>query len=179
MMMVSPITVRSWAKNGDLNAITTAGGHRRFKYEDILRFADEKNIELQINETTSNRLLIVDDDPSLASYLYESLIDLAEISEIKIANNGFQTGSLVQSFKPHIILLDLMMPGLNGFQVCEQLKQDKATKETRIIAMTGFHNDDNTQKIITLGAEKCLRKPFDHKELLEAINFNQSTLQNA
>lgn len=174
MLMVSPITVRQWAQKGWLKASTTVGGHRRFIYQDVEKFARERNLTMLSTENTVPRILIVDDDEQLAKFLIELLSSPDNQPQIEVACDGFDAGRKIQSFNPDILLLDLMMPGMNGFDVCHQLKNDPACKSIRIIAMTGYPTPENVERIITAGAEVCLSKPLDEKLLLETIGLTAS-----
>ncbi len=171
MLMVSPVTVRQWAQKGWLKASTTVGGHRRFIYYDVETFARERNLTLLLPSNTIPRILIVDDDEQFAGFLFELLSGLDNTPEIDVACDGFDAGRKVQAFNPDIILLDLMMPGMNGFDVCHQLKNDPVYKSVRIIAMTGYPTPENLDRIIKAGAEICLGKPLDEKLLLDAIGI--------
>jgi excisionase family DNA binding protein len=174
LLMVSPVTVRQWAQKGDLKALTTPGGHRRFLIEDIAAFAGERGIKLPIDkldEESGLRVLIVDDDKQLANFLVELLQSRDADIKTEVSNDGFDAGRKVQTFHPHVILLDLMMPGINGFEVCHILKQDPATSGIRIIAMTGFHAKENVDRILKAGAEACLPKPLDTGLLFQAIGI--------
>jgi len=171
LLMVSPVTVRQWAQKGGLSALTTPGGHRRFLRHDVERFARERGIALQPPAGDSLRILIVDDDKQLAGYLVELFANREEAVSTQTAHDGFEAGAKVQTFQPHIMLLDLMMPGLDGFGVCHQMQEDPNTKAVRIIAMTGYHTTGNVQRILAAGAEVCLPKPFPNDELLEAIGL--------
>jgi len=171
LLMVSPVTVRQWAQKGGLHALTTPGGHRRFLRHDVERFARERGISLQPPEGDTLRILIVDDDRQLAGYLVELLASQSTAISTEVAHNGFDAGIRVQTFKPHILLLDLMMPGLDGFEVCQRMQQDPSTQAVRIIAMTGYHTPENVQRILAAGAEVCLAKPVPDGKLLEAIGL--------
>ncbi len=176
LLMVSPVTVRQWAQKGGLSALTTPGGHRRFLRHDVERFARERGIALQPPEGDSLRILIVDDDKQLAGYLVELFANREEAVSTQTAHDGFEAGAKVQTFQPHIMLLDLMMPGLDGFGVCRQMQEDPNTKAVRIIAMTGYHTTGNVQRILDAGAEICLPKPLPNDELLEAIGLSAGVM---
>lgn len=171
MLMVSPVTVRQWAQKGALAALATPGGHRRFLRHDVERFARRHGISLQPQGGNNLRILIVDDDKPLAGYLVELLAhhDGSVITEV--AHDGFDAGTKVQTFHPHIMLLDLMMPGLDGFEVCRRLRDDPTTKAVHVIAMTGYYTPDNVQRILNGGADACLPKPIPKDALLEAIGL--------
>lgn len=174
IMMVSPATVRAWASKGELNAVATPGGHRRFHLQDLEDFAEARNLTLNLPDYGCVRVLIVDDDVQVATYLSRLLGRVDTDVENMIARNGFEAGRLVHTFKPNIVLLDLMMPEMNGFEVCRQIKEQAATRSTRVIAMTGFYNDENVRRVLECGAESCVQKPFDRDNLLQLLGFESS-----
>jgi excisionase family DNA binding protein len=174
LLMVTPTAVRQWAEKGDLNALTTPGGHRRFLPGEVERFARNRGLTLNLTDTGVLRILIVDDDEQLVRYLVDLLSGFQEEVAIETANEGFAAGLKIREFEPHIILLDLMMPGIDGFDVCRQLKNSPVYNAIRVIAMTGFHSEENVKKIIDAGAEECLAKPIDQNALLGLIGINQA-----
>lgn len=173
LLRVSPVTVRQWAQKGLLQAECTPGGHRRFVKGEVERFAGEHGISLHDPDAVL-RILIVDDDKHIAEYLSELLSGAEEQLKIATAYDGFDAGRQVHSLRPHVMLLDLMMPGMDGFEVCRTLKQDETTKSTRIIAMTGFPSPENIERILDAGAEACLSKPLDSAAVFNAIGITDS-----
>lgn len=169
LFMVSPVTVRQWAQKGLLNAALTAGGHRRFLRQELLRFADQRGLSLNWAVHGKARILIVEDDDQVAAFLCELLRGHSDIDAIETAPNGFEAGRKVHSFEPSLMLLDLMMPGMDGFTVCRTLKQDPATRHIRVLAMTGYPTAENIERIMDAGAEVCLAKPIDTERLLELV----------
>lgn len=174
ILMVSPATIRLWASKGDLSAVSTPGGHRRFLRHDIERFARDKNLTIQIPNDEILRILIVDDDVHVSNYLSRLFDRVESKTKTMTANNGYSAGRIVHYFQPHVVLLDLMMPELNGFDVCRQIKRDTATKATRVIAMTGFYTDENVRRALDAGAECCIEKPFDRDKLLALLGVRVS-----
>jgi excisionase family DNA binding protein len=172
-LLVSPVTVRGWALRGLLKAEVTPGGHRRFLASEVERFAQERHHH---EERAQARILIVDDNQSLARYLQDFLCTHNLITET--AFDGFDAGWKLQSFHPDILLLDLMMPRLNGFDVCRQIRENPDTKHIRVIAMTGYPSPTNEERILSEGAECCLNKPIDELALIEAIGGSLLTLQH-
>jgi excisionase family DNA binding protein len=169
LLMVSPTTVRFWAQKDAIKAKTTPGGHRRFKMQDVEEFAASRGMKLQ-SDRSKLRVLIVDDDIQMARYLDDFLGDFENKFEVEIANYSFEAGLKVRSFNPHVVLLDLMMPGLDGFQVCQMMKADISMKKITVIAMTGYPSDENKQKIKAAGAEYCLPKPIDTEALMKILD---------
>lgn len=172
MLMVSPVTVRQWAQKGKLEAMTTPGGHRRFSIDAIEKFASENQLTLQPKADDRLRLLIVDDDVSLAEFLKEAVTMHHPTLQVEVAHDGFSAGRIMESLSPDIVLLDLMMPQMDGFEVCHMIKQG-AHKNVRVIAMSGFCSQENLQRILSEGAECCLRKPFSTTTLLTALGLNE------
>lgn len=172
MLMVSPATVRLWASKGHLHAVPTPGGHRRFRRQEIERFARERNLELKLPGGNELRVLIVDDNVQVTKYL-ERLLATRDAIDIVSANDGFSAGRLVQVFEPHVVLLDLMMPGLDGFAVCRQIKTDPTHSHVRVIAMTGYNTPENIKKALKAGAESCIGKPFDEETLFQHLQLEQ------
>ena len=175
LLMVSPVTIRQWAQKGKLEAMTTAGGHRRFALETIEKFAAENNLNLHHKTDKGTRILIVDDDVELAEFLKDLLSQRYGTLQIRLAHDGFSAGSILERFSPDIVLLDLMMPQMDGFEVCHTIKKGEH-KNVRIIAMSGFCNKENLQRIINEGAECCLKKPFSTSVLLTALGIEEEQL---
>lgn len=169
LFMVSPVTVRQWAQKGLLSAALTAGGHRRFLRQELLRFADERGLSLNWIIHGKARVLIVEDDEQVAAFLHELLRGHDGIDALETAANGFEAGRKVHNFEPSVMLLDLMMPGMDGFEVCRALKQDPSTRHIRVLAMTGYPTSENIERIMNAGAEVCLEKPIDTSRLLELV----------
>ncbi|MDH5393229.1 MAG: response regulator [Gammaproteobacteria bacterium] len=169
ILLVSPTTVRFWAHKGALKALTTPGGHRRFNYEDVEAFAHSRGMDLQ-RKTNTTRILIVDDEVVLGEFLVEFFKSIEGV-ETEVANYSFEAGLKYKSFKPQVVLLDIMMPGLNGFQVCKMMKADPAYKDVRVIAMTGYPSAENIEKILAAGAEVCMEKPIDTEQLLSLLEL--------
>jgi CheY-like chemotaxis protein len=150
-----------------LKAEVTPGGHRRFLISEVERFARERHAH---DRQRPQRVLIVDDNQSLARYLQDFLVSGGYSTETSF--DGFDAGWKMQSFQPDILLLDLMMPRLNGFDVCRQVRNNPDTRHVRVIAMTGYPSPSNENRILAEGAERCLNKPIDEALLMSAIGAN-------
>lgn len=169
LLGVSPVTVSKWARKGLLQAHVTPGGHRRFTYAEIRRFARERGMTLFLREHTPRRILVVEDDRQFVEFLREALTDEDLDIDLVTAHDGFEAGRLLQKFRPQIVLLDIMLPGVDGFEVCRRLRSDPETRQIRVIAMTGYHTAENFERILQAGAEACLAKPFTRAKLLQAL----------
>ena len=101
----------------------------------------------------------------------------AENIDIETALNGYEAGLRMGTFKPHIIILDLWMPGINGFEVCKHIKYNPETSNIKILAVTGYPCAESMKKISDIGADFLLEKPLDTEHLksivLKLINSRQ------
>ncbi len=171
LLRVEAGTVRLWNQAGKLRGTTTIGGHRRFEYRDVEAFAREHNIELASPQEGTLRVLIVDDDKRVARVIKRMLATADPDVELEVSHDGFAAGQMVEKFEPHVMILDLIMPGVDGFQLCKSLKADPATKGIRIVAITGGTSSSAPAKIVKLGAEVCLPKPIVKADLLAAVGL--------
>lgn len=167
-MMVSPVTVRSWAQKGLLQAEVTPGGHRRFRREEVERFARQWNPQ---GNKGPLRVLIVDDDRAIVGFLKELLEGGNYQTVVETAHDGFDAGRKVHAFSPDIVLLDFMMPGIKGSEVCRQIKQLPGPSQVRVIAMSGYLTPENEAELLAAGAECCLSKPVDTNRLLNLMGL--------
>jgi len=165
LLHVAPTTIRHWAKSGRLSFITTPGGHRRFDKNDILSLMSQSTPSVK----KSFSILIIEDDKEFADMLAQFLEAIFPRVTMKIAYNPFDAGDLLHTFKPDLVMLDLMMVGINGFSICHRIKSTPATAHITVIAMTGILTDDNTSRIVELGAETCFAKPLNFALLKETI----------
>ncbi|WP_088226563.1 response regulator transcription factor [Desulfosporosinus sp. FKB] len=110
------------------------------------------------------KILLVDDEPNILQFLEMGLLN--EGLEVQTAQDGMTAVTLAKEFHPHIIILDVMMPGMDGFEVCRMLKK---TENVAIIMLTAKDEVDDRVKGLTLGADDYMMKPFSFEELLARI----------
>ena len=167
-MKVSPITVRGWSNSGLLEAETTPGGHRRYSREVVERFARTWN---PTGNKGPTRILIVDDDVQLAGFLRELLGDQDNKTVVESAHDGFEAGQKILMFQPDVVLLDQMMPGMRGTEVCQRIKAMPGNRHIRVLAMSGHLTPENEQVLLDAGVERCFAKPLDTGLLLKTIGI--------
>ena len=112
---------------------------------------------------------MVDDNLPFADSLAEALSAKSGIGEVQVAHSGFEAGVKLRDFTPHVVLLDLMMPGLSGIDVCEAIKADASTQAIRVFVVTGYPSAQNIERALAAGAETCLSKPISVDDLLPLI----------
>lgn len=171
MLELSPGTVANWVDAGRLKAYNTLGGHRRIKAEDLKTFLEENKIpapkELSERLYTAKKVLIVDDDAKFLKLAERFFRTFRKKWEVFTAADGFQAGALVGSAKPDVVILDIMLPDINGFKVCEIIKA--GSRKTLVIAVTGYDSEEIKRKIIAAGADAYYAKPFKFEDLVECI----------
>ena len=174
MLSISPIIVRKMVLEGKLKPVDSSDSLKRFTLEEVERFACDNDITLIQPEEEVTRILIVDDDEIISSFIIELLQPYSNKTQIEYASNAQDARTMIKTFKPQIILLDIMMPDLNGFDVCNLLKLSPLTRGIRVIAITGACTAENIKTILDSGAEACLPKPVDSKKLLNIIGLSES-----
>lgn len=179
---VTPTTVIRWIEDGLIPAFKTVGGHRRVRREDLEKVCRDRNIPFNVPTGTEvGRILVVDDEPVVLELVRDVLKELSHKFEVEVAKDAFDAGRLVVSFRPQLIFLDLMMPGVDGFEVCARLKKDPATANTEVIAITGYYTEANMERILNAGAAACLKKPLDVLEVrsrvIDAFNLKDEEVE--
>lgn len=178
---VSLPTVVNWVNSGLLRAHRTPGGHRRIAHTDVLAFAraNDYPVSREFAESVSvNRVLVVDDERDFAELVREFL-QLKGGYEVEIANSGFQAGFTVARFKPDLIVMDLMMPDMDGFQVHDVLKADPDTHHIPVIACTAYRDPDIEGRINRQGFDGFLEKPLKLDALLSLVQNTLTSHQAA
>jgi two-component system alkaline phosphatase synthesis response regulator PhoP len=117
---------------------------------------------------TRAKILAVDDEPELTDLMYYHLVRAGH--EVTVAANGWEAIHAVRAQRPDIILLDLMLPDLDGFGVCEILRRDPQTATIPIVIVSAWSSPDSRNLGLELGALDYLTKPFSPAELVERVN---------
>ena len=170
-------TAINWIKNNHLKAFKTPGGQFRVYPKDLLEFMRSRNINIPSElraacdetEPVSYGILIVDDDKGLnsviASFIKKRLTNLS----VYQAFDGFEAGSLMVEKQPRILLLDLDIPGIDGFDLCKRINESDRYGKPSIIVITALENDDIEKRVKELGAHSFMRKPLDLLKILETV----------
>jgi excisionase family DNA binding protein len=170
---VSPLSIINWVNAGRLPAFRTPGGHRRIRREDLLLFMRDNGLPIpeEMQQGSGLRkVLVVDDEPSIRELLAEHLSTRPSPYEVSTAADGFEAGRLVATFRPDVVLLDLRMPGVDGFQICRTIKADPESSSTVVIAMTGYYSPETEARVLECGAVRCFAKPLDPTTLSAFID---------
>lgn len=113
------------------------------------------------------RILIADDEPHIRRLIEQSLEELEEEGvSIHVAVNGEAALDAIRSNRPDLVILDVMMPLMNGFEVCERVKKDEALRSTFVILLTAKGQEYDRRQGESVGADRYMTKPFDPDELV-------------
>jgi two-component system OmpR family response regulator len=168
-------TVKRWIREGHLTAFQTAGGHFRVTEDEFRRFQDALRMpvertgpEAEPSPQSQPKILVVDDDAALLDTLWEALTWDGRY-KVEVAQDGYEGLIKVGSFAPNLLVLDIRMPGLNGFQVCRRVKADPATRSIKILAITGHSVPHTREQIVEAGADGYLEKPIQLDDLQSEV----------
>jgi len=164
---VSSKTIINWIDGGYIKAYKTVGGHRRIKKEDLDQFLKEKGMPLPDEAKIEERkkILVVDDDKIIVETIVQSLEEDEFGYEMISASDGFEAGLQVNHFKPDLLILDIMMPDINGYEVCQKVKSNPETKNTKIVVLSAYLDDDAFKQMKEYGADACFSKPLPLEQL--------------
>jgi len=161
-------TIWKNVKSGELNASMTPGGHFRIQKKDLVDFMKRKKMFPVTDYNPGlKKILIVDDNPQFLKLLTMMLSGKGYKTDI--AEDGFAAGIKILEFQPELIVLDIFMPGMNGFEVCKQVKEKITTSHIKILAITGYDSEENKDRILAAGADACLVKPFGNNTFVKTV----------
>ena len=166
---VSYETVTNWIKAGKLSAHQTPGGHHRINVDDFDDFLANHDMPSYAKRSREGyRILIVDDSASTAD-MYSKMLATTRRYELTVSYDGFDAGMKVARERPDLILLDLFMPGIDGFRICTMVKENPELRRTKILVITGSATKDNVQRAMESGADGWMGKPVGVYELLDKV----------
>jgi len=141
---------------------------RRIPRQSLIKFMKENNIPLDNLESGKKKVLIVDDDAEIVELIADVLVRDGRF-DIRTASSGYDAGILTQQFLPDLILLDYMLPDVNGNIVCHTIRRNPEFENIKIIIVSGVIKQDEIDLLLKSGAEDFIRKPFDIVELTDKI----------
>jgi CheY-like chemotaxis protein len=133
-----------------------------------IRFMREHNIPIPdelVDSQEAKRVLVVDDEPGILENVTAMLKHFHAPLDVRAESDGIAALIAMGSFRPHLLILDLKMPKMDGYEVCERVRADSMTKDTRILVATGFGTPQNVQMAIRAGADDLISKPFRMEDL--------------
>ena len=150
--------------NNDTDAALSSG----FRQSSLEEGSEQSNIDVSDKKLS---VLIVDDDKGVSGFLSALITETFDGANVTEAHDGFEAGIKIRECEPDLVLVDLMMPGLGGFELCENIKSSPDTSHIRVIAMTGYPLEEDISQIMAAGAEACLTEPFESKDLFSLLGM--------
>ena len=164
---VSIPTLRRWIRTGALGAHLTPGGHRRIDLYEFQRFLSAQGRPAYPDATEPRtRVLLVDDEPLVVQMLHDLLVDGP--FAVETATDGYEALVKVGTFRPALIILDVVLAGLDGVEACRCLRRMPETKGVRILGVTG--HPSMVPVLLGAGADACVTKPLDLELVYREIN---------
>jgi excisionase family DNA binding protein len=182
---VSTRTVSNWIRDGAIPAHRTVGGHGRVAVEDLRRFLVERGMPVPPGlgggeparamrpaaapepEARRRRVLVIDDDETLLQVVREFLTSSGY--EVETARHGFLAGYLAGHHRPDVILLDIMMPGLDGYEVLSLMRRRPEARGIPVIACTSLKGPEVEARVRGAGFHAYVKKPIDFRALLQLL----------
>ena len=166
---VSQQTIIRCFDNGQLKGFRVPGSRfRRIPRESLYRFMKENGIPTDALESGRRGILIVDDDPAVVELITDVLATDSRF-ETRVVNNGFGAGMLAKEYHPDLIVLDVMLPDINGKEVCHRVRADATLEDVRILCISGMVEEDKVHELRLSGADDFLHKPFDIENLIDRM----------
>jgi excisionase family DNA binding protein len=166
---ISQQTVIRCFDNGRLKGFRVPGSRfRRVPRDSLLQFMKDNGIPLARLQRGKRRVLVVDDDPDIV----EMLTDLLQADgrfEVKTASTGYDAGLLTRQFNPDIMILDYLLPDINGNVVLAAVRKDPELAHMKIILVSGVVNQEEVDALLAAGANEFIKKPFDIDHLIARV----------
>ena len=166
---VSQQTIIRCFDNGSLKGFRVPGSRfRRIPRNELFQFMRENGIPTDALESGKRKLLLVDDDQDLIELLADAFSREGRF-EIRTANNGFDAGMFVKEFRPDLVVLDIMLPDINGKEVCQRIRRDPTLESVKVICISGMIEQDKVADLRLAGADDFMQKPFAVERLIDRV----------
>ncbi|MEZ6135967.1 MAG: response regulator [Pirellulaceae bacterium] len=166
---VSQQTIIRCFDNGSLKGFRVPGSRfRRIPRDQLFSFMRDNGIPTDALENGKKKLLIVDDEQDLVDLMADAFERDGRF-DIRTANNGFDAGMQVKEFRPDMVVLDVMLPDINGKEVCQRVRSDSTLDSVRIICISGMIEADRVDDLRAAGADDFVQKPFTVDRLIERV----------
>ena len=166
---VSQQTIIRCFDSGRLKGFRVPGSRfRRIPREALLAFMRENSIPPDALQSGKSKILVVDDDPEIVELFVDVLARDGRF-EVKTAGTGYDAGVLTQEFMPDLIILDYLLPDINGTVVCQTIRKNPNFEHMKIILVSGVINPDEINDLLKVGADEFVKKPFNIQKLIERI----------
>jgi excisionase family DNA binding protein len=155
--------------SGQLQGFRVPGSKfRRIPHEALVKFMKDNNIPMEGIEEDTIRVLVVDDDPQIVQ-LFVDVLDADGRFEVAAAQTGYEAGVLTQQLRPHVVVLDYMLPDINGNVVCKTIRQNPELADVKILVISGVVNPAEVDGLMAAGADEFIKKPFNIENVVSRI----------
>ena len=141
---------------------------RRIPHESLIKFMQSNDIPIDTLQSGKKKILIVDDDAEIIEMMVDVLVRDGRF-EVCSAESGYEGGIMTEQFRPDLIILDYMLPDVNGNIVCRTIKRNPDFAEIKIIIVSGVVNEEEIEDLKQAGAEEFIKKPFNIAQLIDKI----------
>ncbi len=142
---------------------------RRIPRAELIKFMQSNDIPTDVLEAiATKRVLVVDDDPAIVE-LFQDLLSRDGRWTVRSAGTGYDAGMLTESFRPHAIILDYMLPDVNGNVVCRRIRENPELADTKVIIVSGVVNQAEIDDLLKSGADEFIKKPFNIQQLMQKL----------
>ncbi len=166
---VSQQTIIRCFDAGQLKGFRVPGSRfRRIPREQLYAFMRENGIPTDALDSGKRKVLVVDDDEDLVELICDALERDGRF-DVRSVNNGFGAGMLIKEFRPDLVVLDVMLPDINGKEVCQLVRSEKVMNDILIICISGMVETNKIQELRDAGANDFMKKPFDVDALVGRV----------
>lgn len=166
---VSQQTIIRCFDSGRLKGFRVPGSRfRRIPREALVQFMKDNSIPPDALDSGKSKILVVDDDPEIVE-LFVDVLNRDGRFDVKTAATGYDAGVMTHDFMPDLIILDYMLPDINGNVVCQTIRKNPNFEHMKIVIVSGVVNQDEINDLIKSGADEFVKKPFNLEKLIERI----------
>lgn len=164
-------TVINWVNKGKLKARVTPGGHRRIPLGELVPFMKKYDMPVPSDiEDVHRQVLVLDDEPMMTKLIEKGFSRHKDRYQVQVSNNPVDALVMVGKKLPDLLIMDLMMPVMDGFQVCQILKSSPATKDMKIVAISGRKLTPAQQEFLARNVDEFVQKPFEMSDILATVD---------
>ena len=155
--------------SGQLQGFRVPGSKfRRIPRNSLMKFMKAHNIPLEGLASDKIRVLVVDDDPQIVE-LFVDVLQSDPRFEVATAQSGYDAGVLTQQFRPNIVVLDYMLPDINGNVVCKTIRDNPELSHIKILVISGMVNSAEVDQLMEAGADDFIKKPFNIENVVQRL----------
>ncbi|MGE5611676.1 MAG: response regulator [Bacillota bacterium] len=166
---VSQQTIIRCFDSGRLKGFRVPGSRfRRIPRDALIAFMKENGIPIDALDNGKRKILVVDDDPEIVE-LFVDVLERDGRFEVKTASSGYDAGVLTHEFMPDLVILDYMLPDVNGNVVCQTIRANPEFEHIKIVIVSGVVNQEEINDLLKAGADEFVKKPFNIEKLIERI----------